>query len=42
MKKVAIYHGWTKSYSQGAKVPTIKEKPSVPKKELKDCFGGQF
>ena len=42
MKKVAIYHGWSKSYSQGSKIPTIKEKPSVPKKELKDCFGGNF
>ena len=41
MKKT-IYHGWTKSYSQGSKIPTIKEKPSAPKKVLKDCFGGAF
>lgn len=41
MKK-AIYSGWTKSYSQGSKVPTIKEKPNAPKKVLKDCFGGAF
>ena len=31
MKKT-IYHGWTKSYSQGSKIPTIKEKPNAPKK----------
>jgi hypothetical protein len=41
MKK-AIYNGWTKSYSQTAKVPVVKERPSAPKKQLKDCFGGAF
>jgi hypothetical protein len=41
MKKV-VYHGWSKSYSQGPKVPVVKDRPSTPKKELKDCFGGAF
>ena len=42
MKKTAIYNGWTKSYSQAVKVPTIKEKPNAPKKALKNNFGGNF
>ena len=42
MKKTAIYHGWTKSYSLAPKPETVQTSNAPKPNKLKDCFGMHF